>query len=215
MYAEHVHGRAGLTRLLRRAGEQYRAAIARSVEEPIRETDPYDQRGAYEQVIYLKGACVLHALRDAVGDDAFTRILRRFAADYRLGRASIPDFQRVAEGEAGQPLGWFFDQWLGRTGAPRLVYRTQTERDGNGALRAVVEMRQEGSPYRLPLVLLLDAQNQIARHRVWLNGPRERWSFPIPAPLSLLGIDPDESVLKMPPRWEVAEAHGGAAPAAP
>jgi hypothetical protein len=79
----------------------------------------------------------------------------------------------------------------------------------------VVAIPPKRSPYRLPLVLLLDAQNQIARHRVWLNGPRERWSFPIPAPLSLLGIDPDESVLKMPPRWEVAEERGGAAPAAP
>jgi aminopeptidase N len=204
LYAEHVHGRAGLTRVLRRAGEQYRAASARTVEEPIRETDPYDQRGAYREVIYFKGALVLHALRDALGDPTFTRILRRFAADYHLGKASIADFQQVAEREAGQPLGWFFDQWLGRTGAPRLVYRAQTERGADGTSRAVVELRQEGPPYRIPLVLLLDAQNQISRHRVWVNGPRERWSFPIPAPLSLLGLDPDESVLKMPPRWEVA-----------
>jgi aminopeptidase N len=204
MYAEHVHGRGGLTRVLRRAGEQYRTAIARTVEEPIRETDPYDQRGAYREVIYFKGALVLHALRDALGDALFTRLLRRFAADYHLGKASIADFQRVAEREAGQPLGWFFDQWLGRTGAPRLVYRARTERGEDGSPRAVVELRQEGPPYRLPLVLLLDAQNQISRHRVWVNGPRERWSFPVPGPLSLLGLDPDESVLKMPPRWEVA-----------
>jgi hypothetical protein len=204
MYAEHVHGQAGLTRVLRRAADQYRAAIARTVEEPIRETDPYDQRGAYREVIYFKGALVLHALRDAVGDTVFTRILHRFAADYHLGKASIPDFQRVAESEAGQPLGWFFDQWLGRTGAPRLVYRARTERGGDGSARAVIDLRQEGPPYRMPLVLLIDAQNQISRHRVWVNGPTERWSFPIPGPLSLLGLDPDESVLKMPPRWEVA-----------
>ena len=65
-----------------------------------------------------QGALVLHALRYTVGDAAFRRLLRTFADEYRWGRATIADFERVAERASGQLLGPFFDQWLRSTTVP-------------------------------------------------------------------------------------------------
>lgn len=199
LYQERVGGRPALRSAVRQATEEYFAAVAKKPEESIQETDPYDQRGAYQAVIYQKGALVLHALRYTLGDAAFFRLLRRFADRHAYGLAHITDFRAEAERVHGAPLGWFFDQWLGRTGVPRLTYRYVTEGES-----VVVEVTQPEPPYRLPIDMVVDSQNRIKRHRVMLEGTRRQLTVPIEAPVSALGFDPDEWILKAPVRWERA-----------
>ncbi|NDJ78724.1 MAG: M1 family metallopeptidase [Chloroflexi bacterium] len=62
--------------------------------------------------VYTRGALVLHALRERVGDDAFFEIVQTYYARYEYGNATIPDFIAVAEEISGQDLGEFFDTWL-------------------------------------------------------------------------------------------------------
>lgn len=206
LWSERAHGgKKALRESVREAGERYRAVTGKKVEEAIRNTDPYDQRGAYQEVIYQKGALVLHALRYTVGDPAFRRILRAFADQYRWGRATIPEFQRVAEQVYGQPLGWFFDQWLGRKGLPRFAYGFHGESGPDGRPVAVVRVRQEGEPYRTPLDLVFEVQNDVTTHRVMLEQPVQEFRIPIAGRLSAVGLDPDDWILKQPPRWEAAE----------
>src|SRR5947209_19618377 len=58
-YLERAGGAKALQRAVRGAAAKYLDAVQRLPEEPIQETDPYDQRGAYEAVIYEKGSLVL------------------------------------------------------------------------------------------------------------------------------------------------------------
>jgi aminopeptidase N len=197
LYLERVGGAKALRQAVRQATSDYLDAIRRRSEEPIRETDPYDQRGAYEAVVYHKGALVLHALRYTVGEQRFFSILRRFADAHRHGTATIDEFRAIAESVHGAPLGWFFDQWLGRTGAPRLRYH-YTERDGT----VDVQVSQPSPPYRLALDLAVDTRNRIARHRVQLEGERQLLTLPVSGPVSALGFDPDDWILKQEVRWE-------------
>jgi aminopeptidase N len=176
------------------------------VEEAIRTTDPYDQRGAYEEVVYFKGALVLHALRYTMGDARFKRLLRTLADEHRWGQVTIPDVQRTAEQVQGQPLGWFFDQWLGRTGLPRLTYSFRDETSPDGKLLALVRVKQEGEPYRTPLDVTLEVQNEVTTHRVLLEQPIQEFRIPIRGRLSAAALDPDDWILKMPPRWETFAA---------
>ncbi len=62
--------------------------------------------------VYLRGALTLHALRLAVGDEAFFAILKTYYARYQYGNASTADFVAVAEEVSGQSLGALFDAWL-------------------------------------------------------------------------------------------------------
>lgn len=62
--------------------------------------------------VYWRGALVLHALREQVGDDAFFSILRTYYDRYKYGNAAIPDFIAVAEEISGADLRDFFDAWL-------------------------------------------------------------------------------------------------------
>jgi aminopeptidase N len=200
LYLESVGGPKALRRAVRRAAAEYHDAVRRRSAEPIRETDPYDQRGAYQALIYQKGALVLHALRYTVGDAKFFRILRQFADRHRYGTASIEEFQRAVESVHGEPMGWFFDQWLGRTGSPRLTYRYTTT-----ATAALVEVTQPEPPYRLPIDVAIESQNNLTRHRVLLEGTRQQLTLPLSGPVSALGFDPEDWILKEPVRWESAE----------
>ena len=207
LWSEHAHGGKGaLITCVRQAGDQYRAVTGRKVEEALRATDPYDQRGAYQEVVYMKGALVLHALRYTVGDATFKRLMRAFADQYRWGRAAIPDFQQVAERVSGQRLGWFFDEWLGRKGLPQFIYSFQGESGPDGQPVALVRIHQEGEPYRTPLDLSLEVQNNVTTHRVLLDQSTQEFRIPIRGPLSAAGLDPEDWILKQPPRWELFTA---------
>ncbi|WP_422390457.1 M1 family metallopeptidase [Arthrobacter sp. N1] len=46
----------------------------------------------FDDRVYKRGALALHALRTAVGDDAFFGLLRSWTAGYRFGSVTTPDF---------------------------------------------------------------------------------------------------------------------------
>ncbi|WSA08270.1 M1 family metallopeptidase [Micromonospora sp. NBC_01813] len=74
--------------------------------------------GIFSQAVYKRGGMTVHALRRTVGDDAFFRLLRTWAAEYRGGNAGTDQFVTVAERVTGQPLREFFDEWLYGDTAP-------------------------------------------------------------------------------------------------
>ena len=66
----------------------------------------------FDIAIYFRGAMTLHALRLEVGDNAFFRILRRWAISEAGGNVSTDEFIAVAEGISGQQLDELFNVWL-------------------------------------------------------------------------------------------------------
>jgi aminopeptidase N len=64
---------------------------------------------------YAKGSIVLHMLRGVVGDSTtFFDIMRAYSSDPNLKYdvATTEDFQAVAESVYGQPLDYFFQEWI-------------------------------------------------------------------------------------------------------
>ena len=66
----------------------------------------------FDGPVYVRGAMTLQALRNAVGDDAFFRILRKWASMKRGGNGSIAEFIKLAEHVSGQDLDALFTTWL-------------------------------------------------------------------------------------------------------
>ena len=62
--------------------------------------------------VYDRGALVVHALREEVGDEDFFAILREFLSRHGGGNASTADFIEVAEDVSGKELDELFDAWL-------------------------------------------------------------------------------------------------------
>jgi len=88
---------------------------------------------ATEAVGYGKSLMAFHMLRQRFGDDAFRAALSRFYRTQKGRRASFGDIRESFEAVVEEDLGWFFDQWVERAGAPALEItdaRATTSGDG-------------------------------------------------------------------------------------
>ncbi|MBK1784168.1 M1 family metallopeptidase [Prauserella cavernicola] len=72
----------------------------------------------FDAAVYDRGALAAHALRKAVGDDAFFTILRTWLEEKNESHGTIPEFVELAERISGQQLDQVFDTWLFTEGKP-------------------------------------------------------------------------------------------------
>ncbi len=68
--------------------------------------------------VYKRGAATLEALRITVGDAAFFKIIRAWAADRKYRNGSTAQFIALADRESGKSLDAFFKPWLFVNGKP-------------------------------------------------------------------------------------------------
>ncbi|RKF26567.1 M1 family metallopeptidase [Micromonospora globbae] len=72
----------------------------------------------FSNSVYQRGGMTVHALRVAVGDDAFFKILKTWAAEKRNGNGTTAEFVALAERVSGKKLDALFDAWLYGTERP-------------------------------------------------------------------------------------------------
>lgn len=92
------------------------------LDQDLRVGNPDPER-MFDDRVYKRGALTLHALRVTVGDDAFFRVLRAWAAENRHGSIGTAGLITVAERESGESLGALFDVWLDQEALPPLPAR--------------------------------------------------------------------------------------------
>lgn len=165
--------------------------------------DPGLGSGEYDRLLtdlkYEKGAWVLHMLRDLLGDEAFFEGVRDYYATFRDGVAWTADFERVMEEASGEDLGWFFAQWVGRAGHPKLEIDVVPRGEGGDRWSVGLRQAQAGDPFRFPVDLRLEWEGGDRVERVWLDDRGDSWAFEVPAPLERVTIDPGVRLL-----WEEA-----------
>ncbi|MET1071171.1 MAG: M1 family metallopeptidase [Umezawaea sp.] len=66
----------------------------------------------FDGAVYDRGALALHALRSAVGDEAFFTTLQTWVRQHQYSDASIEQFIALAEQVSGQQLDDLFTTWL-------------------------------------------------------------------------------------------------------
>jgi len=69
-----------------------------------------------------KSSAALNALESVIGQKTFDATYRRCLREYGGKQLSWRDFQRVAEQESCQDLGWFFEQWV-RSSPPAAIFQ--------------------------------------------------------------------------------------------
>ncbi|MFF3936849.1 M1 family metallopeptidase [Streptomyces phaeofaciens] len=113
LYAEQHGGES--------AQQNFDALYATPADDPLWEFPPGDPgSGAniFATPVYARGAMTLQVLRNAVGDRAFSRVLRAWADEHRHGHGTTAQFERLAERESGKDLTALFRTWLYTPGKP-------------------------------------------------------------------------------------------------
>lgn len=73
--------------------------------------------------VYVKGAWILHSLRNTIDDDAvFFDIIKTFYQENNIGVTDSEAFIEVVERKTGEKYNWFFDQYLHVNTVPTLEY---------------------------------------------------------------------------------------------
>jgi len=158
--------------------------------------------GNYSLTTYQKGAWVLQMLRNmmldnrTMSEDRFTAMMRDFYTTYRGKRASTLDFQRIVERHFGQPMDWFFEQWVYGTDVPTYTFSWTAEPDSAGyAVR--LRVRQSDVPDRfamyVPLLIKFDQGEAIVR--MLIRGSTSEATIRVPTQPKTIQLNPLESVL--------------------
>ena len=120
----------------------------------------------YGAIVYQKGAYVMHMLRMMLydfskpvpeGDARFVAMMRDFLERHRGGAVATEDFIACVSRHFGEPMQWFFDQWVYGTEIPKVRFDHEIEKTDTGkfAVDFVVRMENvaDGFRLRVPFVM--------------------------------------------------------------
>jgi hypothetical protein len=176
---------------------------------------------AYQTIVYEKGALVLNALAQLVGERTFDDILRRLAQGSAGRPLSTAGFLATVERATGLDLAPFAAAFVYGTGVPEVEYSYRSQPSGGGRWRVAIDVvrtaphrfvyhvveRANGAldvvrdvldeelpppaPLAVPFEVVLGASSAAARGVVRLGGPRSSVTIEAPGPPDPLTLDPD------------------------
>ena len=157
-------------------------------------------------VVFEKGAWVLHMLRRIVGDEAFFLAVRNYLDDPALAYGTVlsSDLQAHFEAVYGEPLSWFFDEWLYYASRPTYNWAWRTWREGGEqilGLWADQSQTLNGDVYAMPIDLVIAGpDNEFELRRVFIDEQTQTFK------INLGALDPRE-VTWDPDNWVLCTAN--------
>jgi aminopeptidase N len=105
-----------------RSAQQLAAAAHRllaTLPQDLRLADP-GRKSMFDDRLYERGGLVLHAVRCALGDEAFFLMVRSWVRLHRNGSVTTAAFAEHVARFADEPLDGLFDAWVYRAALPPL-----------------------------------------------------------------------------------------------
>ena len=146
----------------------------------------------YRLLVYEKGAFILHMLRmmlvdlDDGSDARFRALMRGFAADHLYGVASTRAFEAAVTEAFGEPMDWFFNQWVYGVEVP--TYRPDLEaaavidEELPFVLRGTIRQDDVPDGFQMPVPVRLRFDDRPPLYfRIWVDAPEVAVELPIPA----------------------------------
>jgi aminopeptidase N len=146
MWDEHSLGRDDFLYLDVRANkESYYETWARGQRRPIVTKNYSDPDAVFDTYAYPRGGAVLHMLRTILGEDNWWRSINHYLTKYAHQPVETEQFRIAIEETTGQPMDWFFEQWLYKMGHP--IFRVTQDYDpAKKTLMLTVTQEQRPDP---------------------------------------------------------------------
>ncbi len=156
-----------------------------------------DQSAAYQSIVFYKGAMVFRMLRETLGKQQFSQLMRKFLEQYRNKNASIDDFERLTTQVAGRNMRYFFAQWVEGTGVPDFSVDYQIIRTRTGKFRTRGTVRQNFDNLHMPVDITLHSEGDSQTKTVYLDGRSEDFDFESKGQPISAEVDPSDKILRM------------------
>ncbi len=148
--------------------------------------------------VYRKGGWAVHMLRHVLGEKLFWQALRDYRKTYEGKSATTAQFQKSVEKSAGRDMGWFFDQWIMKNGAPTYNYAWKSYSRGtqHGLLLELDQSQSYRNYFEMPVDVRVTTSGGTETHRVWNDARQDRFFLPLKGPATAVTIDPDQWILR-------------------
>lgn len=152
-------------------------------------------------VTYNKGGVVLHMLREEIGNEAFWKGVKIYLERHRLQNVRTTDLIKAMEEASGRDLDWFFDQWVFKSGAPRItitpVYSARTQSVTITVTQTQKEDAIVPAVFRFPLSLSIKTAKGTIENDVIIDSRSKTVAVKLPAkPTSVEVMDDMKIPLK-------------------
>jgi aminopeptidase N len=195
LFFAHADGAADLRRRMEEERRQVLASEA--VRRPVIDREERDLFALLNDNNYGKGAWILHMLRGLVGDDAFFGGIRAWYSRHAGSVTTTDELRRAVEEASGQPLAWYFRQWLEEPGYPVLQVAHEWDAASGEVVLTVRQLQDEAWPtFRLPLDVELRLEGgAVERRKIELTEREQSFYVPATGPAREVVLDPDVRVL--------------------
>ncbi len=146
MWDEHRLGHDDFLYLDVKANQDaYYGAWSRGLRRPIVTKNYANPDSVFDTYAYPRGGAVLHMLRTFLGEDNWWRSINHYLTKYAHQPVETEQFRIAIEETTGQPMDWFFEEWLYKMGHP--VFRVTQDYDAaNKSLTLKVRQEQHPDP---------------------------------------------------------------------
>ena len=185
--------------------DQYYNTWAQGSRRPIVTKNYENPDAVFDTYAYPRGGAVLHMLRTYLGDENWWRAINHYLTKYAHQPVQTEQFRIAIEEATGQPMDWFFDEWVYKMGHP--VFRVTQDYDAAAkALKLTVRQEQkpdENSQYpqvgffQTPVDIEIGTATNTRVERVRIE-PREEqtFTFPVDGQPLLVNFDYQDTLIK-------------------
>lgn len=198
LWLEHKHGKDAADEHWQSESEGYKNSAINSAHDLI-DFHYDDKESMFDGHSYNKGGCILHMLRNYVGDDAFFAALKNYLSKNAYTDVEAHELRLSFEDVTGEDLSWFFNQWFYSKGHPELrVSYDYDDNDHTVTLHVEQTQEEEGFPevFELPLAVdIYDAAGKVQHEKIRVNERTQDFTFKSASHPALVNFDADRILL--------------------
>ncbi|PYS52675.1 MAG: hypothetical protein DMF68_01010, partial [Acidobacteria bacterium] len=206
MWDEHRLGRDEfLYRDVKGNEDAYYNTWAQGNRRPIVTSNFNSKDAIFDTYAYPRGGAVLHMLRKTLGEENWWRSINHYLKKYANQPVQTEQFRIAIEETTGQPMDWFFDEWLYKMGHP--VFRVNQSYD-QSAKTLTLKVRQEQKPdpnsdypqvgfFRMPVDIEIGTSGATRVERVMIEPKEEQtFTFTVDSQPQLVNFDYGSTLIK-------------------
>jgi hypothetical protein len=124
----------------------------------------FKEFGIYNEMIYNRAKLMYGQLRDVMGDTAFLAFFHDYYDRWALKHVDELAMRGSAERAYGRPLGWFFDEWVHKTGLMDYALGSATVNTDGARYETVARVERRGElKHPMPVGVLTSSGWTIGR----------------------------------------------------
>ena len=185
--------------------DQYFGAWNRGQRRPIVTKNYASPDAVFDTYAYPRGGAVLHMLRTFLGEDNWWRSINHYLTKYAHQPVETAQFRIAIEETTGQPMDWFFDEWVYKMGHP--IFRV-TQNYDTAKKEVTLNVRQEQKPdpdwqypqagfFQTPVDIEIGTASNTRVERVQLEAKEEQsFKFAVDSEPLLINFDYGSTLIK-------------------